>query len=196
MRNFVNLTAVLALCCPLSAWSSEAPIFQSQTLTVPRVDTSSQVGKYQDGVLQQKASGEWILTSVQALGEGTLYNVLGVGSVEVIKTTSHPVMVYLRVSGHDLPCDHTGPERIHQRMVGSRFDVNISSQHLFPNTGVYYCPHIYRPYKITIPLNVYGLSAGTYTYQVNGASTGSFTLESANKFADDCPAANVGGCLK
>ena len=183
----------VALSCSLT-WSAESPSYQAQKLTVPRVDTPEQVGKFQDGVMQQKPSGEWIITSLQTLGDGTLYNVLGIGSVEVIKTTSHPVMVYLRVSGHDLPCDHLGPERIYQRMVGSRFDVNVSSQHLFPNTGVYYCPHIYRPYKITIPLNVYGLSAGTYTYQVNGVSSGSFTLENANKFADDCPASGV--CIK
>jgi hypothetical protein len=48
-------------------------------------------------------------------------------------------------------------------------------------------------FQVTIPLDVYGLSAGTYTYDVNGV-TGSFTLGSDNGFADDCKSSYLPHC--
>lgn len=44
-----------------------------------------------------------------------------------------------------------------------------------------------RAYRTTVPLKVYGLPAGTYTYTVNGTASGTLTLSRDNKFAEDCP---------
>jgi hypothetical protein len=40
--------------------------------------------------------------------------------------------------------------------------------------------------RITVPLDVYGLPMGTYTFSVNGVRRGMFTLQRNNRFAEDC----------
>lgn len=49
------------------------------------------------------------------------------------------------------------------------------------------CPAMMYPYHYTVPLDVYGLAAGTYSYEVNGVKSGTFTLQQDNKFPEDCP---------
>lgn len=38
------------------------------------------------------------------------------------------------------------------------------------------CMQVVEPFEKTIPLQVYGLPAGTYEYSVSGEHTGTFTL--------------------
>jgi hypothetical protein len=194
MRFLSPLLALASLCWSTAAWPVENPVYQNERLTVPRVDTPDQVGKYQDAVLQLTPQGNFAITSLQVLGQGNVYNVLGITSVEVRKTDTLPLAVYLRVSGVDPTCDYAGSPRIHQRLEGMRFEVNISAPHINPYTGVFVCTADVREYKITVPLQVYGLSAGTYSYSVNGAIAGQFSLEQDNKFVDDCDVTRYGDC--
>lgn len=182
MKVFAFGIAVAALLAPVTAWSTDSPSFQGQVLFLPRVDSPEQVGQYQNGTLRRNADGTWSLVSIQALGEGDLSNVLNVGRVVVHVTESVPAAVYLKVSGAEGRCGFTGMGKVHQRRAGSNFDVNISTS-LTPGWPA--CPATMVPYQFIVPLDVYGLPMGTYTFNVNGVR-GMFTLQRSNKFADDC----------
>lgn len=174
--------ATLALLAPAEGWPADSPSLQGQVLFISRVDTPEQVGLYQNGTLRRNADGTWSLVSVQSLEEGNLSKVLNVGKVIVHATESVPTAVYLKVSGAEGRCGFTGTGQVHQRRTGSNFEVNISTS-LTP--GVHACPAVMVPYQFIVPLDVYGLPMGTYTFNVNGAR-GMFTLQRNNTFADDC----------
>lgn len=181
---------------PTAALSADYPVYNENdgVLTLPRVDISDQVGKYQEVTFQLTPQGFFELSGIQVLGTQKLGPVQWVNAVEVIKTATFPVSVYLRASGWTSGCGYSGPGRIHQRLEGTRFDVGLSTAHTdaFVN-GEIACLAWMRNFRMTVPLEVYGLSAGTYSYNVHGI-TGTFSLESDNKFSDDCDAAAESGC--
>ena len=173
--------AMAALLAPVAGWCEDSPSFQGQVLFLPRVDTPDQVGQYQNGTLRRHADGTWSVLSMQALGDGVLSKLQGIGSVVVHSTDSVPSAIYLKVSGAEARCSFMGPERVHQRRTGSHFDINISASQRMPMA----CATMMYPYRITVPLDVYGLPMGTYTSSVNGVR-GQFTLQRDNRFAEDC----------
>ncbi len=189
----LGLCALLAATASAPGFAADTPSFSGSVLTIPRVDSPTQVGLYQDVLLQYGSTGGFTITKVLELGKGTVYNVGVVQSVEVKKVGTVPASVYLQVSGTAVDCDFNGPARSQQRLQGTRFDVNVSASHVSPYGTVTVCPANIRPFKLTVPLEVYGLSAGSYTYSVNGI-TGSFTLEADNRFADDCDVTKGGAC--
>ncbi len=185
--------AVLFLSTPV--WAADYPVYRDDgVLTLPRVDIPDQVGKYQEVTFQLTPQGVFELSGIQVLGTRKLSPVWGFNAVEVIKTATFPVSVYLRASGSLWDCGYSGPGRIHQRLEGTRFDVGLSFSHIdaYVNFEIV-CTANMRDFKMTVPLEVYGLSAGTYSYNVHGI-TGTFSLESDNKFPDDCDAASETGC--
>jgi hypothetical protein len=149
---------------------------------------------YQDAVLVRLPSGEFRLQALETLESGAVYQLPGIRSAEIRQLGSRPVAVLLRVSGADLSCDHIGPLRFHQRRVGSRFDVVISSLHLRAKGGPFGCIANERPFRLTVPLDVYGLAAGRYSYVVNGGQPGEFTLAEENRYPDDCHETLERGC--
>lgn len=186
MKSFAFGFAIACTSFLCTAAPQDVPNYDALTLIIPRVDTPQQVGMFQDGVMQQNQSGVWSITSLKTLGQGTVYNVGGITGVELIKVNSTPISFYLRVNGSDGQCDHTSAERIHQRRTENQIEVNISAAHLKPYSSSVLCPFVARSYKITVPLEVYGLPAGVYTYRVNGTFSGTFSIDRDNKFADDC----------
>jgi hypothetical protein len=197
MRFVVPFIALSMAGLPLLAASAENPIYQDENgrLTIPRVDTSGQVGKYQDVLLQRTPQGTFSIASLQTLGQGTLYDLLGITTIEVSKAGTLPASVFIRVSGSDPTCDFAGAVRVHQRREGTRFDIHLSALHINPIGTPQVCTANIRNYKLTVPLEVYGLAAGTYSYTVNGSHTGQFTLGQDNKFADDCDVLRYGNCF-
>lgn len=179
---------------PVPGLASDQPGYQNDRLSVPRVDTAGQVGQYQDVVLQRGAQGGFSIVGLQELGQGRLFNLQGISKVEAAKAGSEPASVFLRVSGTDPSCDYAGPLRVHQRREGSRFDINISALHVHPLGSPVVCTADIRNYRMTVPLEVYGLAAGTYTFTVNGGFAGQFTLDRENRFADDCDVYRAGRC--
>lgn len=169
-----------------------APTYQNGVLSLPSVSTAAQVGQYQDAVLQLDGNGAWRLTSLKALGGDilvrdamiydTLYQV-PLSRVEVVKTTDAPAQVFLRVYGNLTGCASLG--RVTQRLVGNRFEVFLADGTSGLTYAVASCTADVRPYIKTIPLSVYGLSAGTYSYAING-TTGSFALTADNALPGDC----------
>jgi hypothetical protein len=194
--SFAKVLLVMGglVACSTTFGEDRAVFDNGAILTLPSVDTPDQVGKYQDVTFQwlSPPQNTWALTSLQMLGTPALAQV-PVNTVEVVKTGSLPAGVYLRASGTDSRCD-SGPGRIHQRLVGTRFEVDISALHTAPSNGTQGCTQNVRSFKITVPLQVYGLAAGTYSYSVNGI-TGTFALDSDNKFAGDCDLTAQGMCL-
>jgi hypothetical protein len=138
------------------------------------------------------------LQQVEELGKGNLYNITGIQAVEVKTAGTVPVGIYLQVSGAIPGCNFPdGPLRVHQRLQvqpsqSQRFEVNVSAlQRPMPLTG---CTMNLKPFRVTVPLETYGLPAGSYSYSVNGLVSGNFTLAAANQFANDCDVSKFGNC--
>ena len=193
LRKQILCTCWSLLWLPLAALAADQPDYQASVLTVPRVDTSEQVGQYQDATLRLGQDGKWQLEDLRSLENNYGVTKIGVMSAEVIKTESFPVGVYLRTqNGEGWVCDFDGTFRLQQRRQDKHFEVAILAPRV-KNPPPHSCIGIAWDFRLTIPLDVYGLSAGTYTYDVNGV-TGSFTLDSDNGFADDYKSSYISYC--
>lgn len=174
------LSAGLALGLPII---QDGPTYRDGILTIPGVSTDAQVGKYQNAIFEMTAQGMWRLTSISTLDDGhpRLYRA-PVEHVEVIKSTGVPTQVLLRVHGtFSSGCGSLG--QVSQRRIGERFQILLTDG--FTAYDVALCTAVMVPYIKTIPLDVYGLGAGTYIYDVNG-TTGNFNLTADNALPGDC----------
>lgn len=191
--SFLAVLSILVL-STAKAFSADNSAYGDGVLTLPSVDTASQVGQYQNVIFRLSPEGTWTLADLQVVGSGSIYQVSVIENVEIVKTDTPPVNVYLRVSGVERSCDITGPAQFHQRRQGTHFDVIFSAPHSRPPTsGAIVCTANVSSFKQTVALQVLGLSAGTYTYSLNGIS-GTFTLDRDNKFQDECDVIFGGGC--
>ncbi len=182
MRYINILPLTIALLPAMSALGADAPVYKNGLLTIPTVNTAEQVGQYQDVTFKLTEQGYWQLSSLKAMGSVIGNSGLGlapISKVEVVKTDTFPTQVFLRVSGaFSDGCPHMG--QVNQRLENNRFDITVANQYV---VGIP-CPAIQTPFVKTFPLAVYGLSAGAYSYNVNG-TTGTFTLATDNKYPGD-----------
>jgi hypothetical protein len=169
----------------------EHAAYRDGVLTIPRVDTSEQVGQYQDASFSLQADGSWKLNGLRSIGNSGVFKI-PVDSIELVKADGFPVGAYLRVTAWGWPCGIEGRARILQRQVGSHFDVTISAPVLVSDE-TYACPAVVQRVRMTVPLQVYGLAAGAYTYDVNGV-TGGFSLAADNRYPEDCDSSQVAYC--
>jgi inhibitor of cysteine peptidase len=98
-----------------------------------------------------------------------------VESVDMVFLESFPLQVHVVASGSL----SNGCKSIYDSSVqrqGSTFDVTLTAA---VQTGDVACTEALVPFEENIPLDVYGLPAGEYTVNVNGATT-SFTFEQDN----------------
>lgn len=168
------------------------PTYQDGILTIPRIDTSEQLGIVQDAKLRLTEQGDWRLTEFKAAGTSVLTRPT-VETVETIVTDTFPVQVFLKVSGlFTNGCTVMG--KIPQRLKDNRFEVIMYAERHNPEDTT--CAAIVVYFEEIIPLSVYGLSAGTYEYNLSGISvfgtsgegvipktfTGTFELAKDNKF--------------
>lgn len=154
----------------------EHPLYQDGKLTIPRVDTPAQAGRYQDIQLQfNAATNTWALTSFRdtLIVPGYVY----LHRVETIVTASFPVQVLLKVSGN-FSSGCGGFDQINQRMQSNKFE--IAMHHVLIPPGIF-CTAALVPFEKIVPLQVYGLPAGTYEYSINGELTGTFSLSKDNQ---------------
>jgi hypothetical protein len=101
---------------------------------------------------------------------------LGLATVEeidILTLESFPVQVFIIASGY-LPNPCTEIYQITQEREGNTFFITIET---YCSQEV--CIQVIAPFEEVIPLEVYGLPAGTYTVEVNGVQ-GSFILEIDN----------------
>jgi hypothetical protein len=170
----------------------EHATYQYGVLTLPRVDTPEQVGQYQDAQFRQLADGTWQLTGLRALqGNGGLAKV-PIETVEVVRTEALPAAVYLLTAGWVSPCGYEGKLKVRQRRQDKHFEVAIIAPVLVADEP-YACTANVDYVRLTIPLEVYGLAAGAYTYDVNGV-TGGFSLAADNRYPEDCDSSQVAYC--
>lgn len=100
-----------------------------------------------------------------------------VDSIEVEILESFPVQINVIARG-SLPDGCTQVENVIQQRADTTFQIVVTT--LRPADRM--CTQAIVPFTETIPLDVIGLAAGTYTVQVNG-NTGSFTLAVDNTLA-------------
>lgn len=158
----------------------EHPTYRDGILYIPRIDTERQAGHYLDATLQfDSASGVWKLADFyNALAEERVPNagLMNPEKIEVIVTDSLPIQVFLKTSvTFGDGCIRYG--QINLRRAGNTFEIVMHRDHGIYPTVVCAAPVIDEK---VIPLQVYGLPAGTYEYIVNGLQTGTFTLSKDN----------------
>ncbi|SFM52788.1 hypothetical protein [Nitrosomonas communis] len=153
-----------------NAWAEDAPSFKNNILKIPRVDTSEQVGKYQNSEFKLAPDGRWDLLHANEAQRAII------DAIEIKILESFPMQVHVLVSGFlPTPCYHLGP--INKRYADNQFEIAVNMTPPPPDTG---CITVLEPFAITIPLDVYGLPKGCYQIYVNDKS-GSFELSTDNQ---------------
>jgi hypothetical protein len=181
--RLMPLAYLLTVCLPIApVFAADNPSYGNGTLTIPSVDSENQVGQYQDVTFQLTPDGTWKLLNFLEKDipnytnpDKSLVKLAALDKVEVTTTTSFPVQVFLKAGGTYGGCERLGDT--HQRFANNNFEVAINIT--LPDIRDVFCLAIARSFTETIPLPVYGLKAGTYTYSING-KTGSFALAADN----------------
>lgn len=102
------------------------------------------------------------------------YGTAGVESTEIMVLESFPVQIHVIAKGY-LPDGCTKIDRAEAKRDGNIFTVTITTKR--PKDMM--CTQAIVPYEKVVPLNVYGLKAGTYDVNINSV-TDSFELSSDN----------------
>ena len=139
-------------------------------LTIPLVDSPELPGFVQDAKLQQTSQGDWRLIEYKGIQQylnSTYITPALVEKVELVKTDSMPVQVFLKVSGVNNGCDATG--RAPQRRKGNTIEVTLYSEGP-PHPETVICLAALFPFSKVIPLDVYGLAAGSYSYELKAGA--------------------------
>ncbi len=152
------------------------PTYQDGKLIIPRVDTSDQIGNFQNAVYQfDEQTDTWRLQDfITAISSSLIIN-----KVELSITESFPVQVFLKIYG-DFTNGCEKPGQVNQKLDGNKFEMYIHADHS-PRPPGTSCTTSLVPFETLVPLSVYGLSAGNYEYSVNGGDVGTFTLAEDNK---------------
>ena len=114
---------------------------------------------------------------------GTVTGEANVESIEILLLESFPIQVNVIASGV-LPDGCTSLTDPTPRREGNTFVVNLATSRVEEEV----CTQATVPFDKVIPLEVEGLSAGTYTVAVNGL-TDTFTLEADNVAGEEEPEA-------
>jgi len=100
-----------------------------------------------------------------------------VDEIDILVLESFPVQIRATVKGNlPSPCFEIGD--INEIRQYNHFTVSIKTKEVAE-----ICAQVLTPFEESIPLSVYGLKAGRYTVEINGAM-GEFTLQQDN-FLDD-----------
>lgn len=143
--------------------------FQDNVFTIP-----------QGAVIDSEAPS--FLTDIQLSYEGWGYfkltdakrnNLVTIDTVQTAILESFPVQVNVNVTGNkSVPCVELLAPAISRK--DSLFVVVLAETSLGPEAS---CIAMIDPFEISFPLDVSGLSAGTYTVRVNGVAEATFTLD-------------------
>ncbi len=96
-----------------------------------------------------------------------------VSKIDILILESFPIQINVTARGN-LPDPCTEISEVIQEREGNAFFITIKT---YRSPG--FCIQVLAPYEEIIPLEVYGLPAGTYTVDVNGKQ-GTFDLEINN----------------
>ena len=110
-----------------------------------------------------------------------IFGLANVESVEVLILESFPVQIHVVAQG-TLPNGCTEIDEVIVQQEGAVFDVAVTTIREPDQV----CTEALVPFEESIPLDVLGLPAGTYTVAVNGVE-GSFTLDIDNVVQQEAP---------
>lgn len=169
----IALTIFLCLTLNTSLGLAEdVPSFNNNILSIPNVDTSDKIAKYQNVQFKLAPDGRWDLL------KATEYKTVQIDTLDLKVTETFPVQVFAVISGN-LPNGCYGLGQINQRRLDNRFELSVSRIEL---QTFAVCTQALVPFKETIPLEVYNLPTGSYEVNVNGKSAG-FSLSKNNSLA-------------
>jgi len=156
--------------------TANSPTFQDDILLLPLVNSPEKGGKYQDVKFKLTEQGEWQLLDF-VIPQELQY----LDKVEIIKTDSFPIQVFLKVIGNFANgCEEMG--QISHRLLDNKFNVWMySTQEEKFSTGEFACTQGLVPFTHIISLPVYALNKGEYEYSINGLHIGAFELVEDNK---------------
>jgi len=156
--------------------NADFPLYDGTQLVVPRVDTVERAGVYQSATFVYDSKiNAWHLKSFDQAREDVAIEYV----IPSVIVTSTPAQVLLQVKGEILSCGSVG--RIDQRIVNNKFEIRIYATKI-PSDST--CLAATVPFLKVIPLDVYGLDAGTYEYSINGGTNGTFELLKDNRLAE------------
>lgn len=175
-RIVTAVTILILVLCIEYARAEPAPTFydDTRTLTIPAVDAPAIPGLYQDVVFRRGPQNAWELVSFRKAER-----VAFISDVQVILTEEVPVQAFVKASGR-LPdaCHQLG--QIITRPFGNSFEVELYYNNPPTPPEPRFCTQAIVPFTQIIPLPVYGLEAGLYTWIVNDRFFGRFTLNAVN----------------
>lgn len=184
----VPLIAALTLAASVAVASDNHPTLNDETgdLVIPTVRIGDAPGAAQNAILQMINEDSWQLVYAD---EGKLIEDVIEDVEAIVVDDAHPIQVLLRVSGA-FPTGCGQPGYVGFIVEDNTIDVSAyyENDEWTRNPDEVMCTMAIRPFTYHIPLPVYGLSAGEYTYRLNGEVEGTFTLEVDNVMdADEHP---------
>jgi hypothetical protein len=166
-----------------SAENASLSFDEAYYLDVPVVDIPGAPGAYRDAIFEKRPTDPaWKLIAVnQALALPSY----SIKSVETVVSDDQPQQVFLRIRGSLPACSEVGHESI--AMKGFQFSVTLFYAPVPPTPpgeSPRMCLDVMVDFVKVLPMPVYGLNAGTYTFSVNGVDEGSFVLRQKNVLPD------------
>lgn len=183
IHAFSTIPAILAAATiSTSAMAEPVPSYDENNgdLFIPMVDAAGMAGHFQDIGLQASGDNQWTVTNIK---EGVLLDVIE--NVEVVQTTSTPVQVLLKIEGtFPTGCGDFGYVR--EKVTENHYEIRAYylNDTWLESPEVVLCTQATRPFTKYLPLSVYGQQAGEYSYTLNEAFDGTFTLETDNVMED------------
>lgn len=179
----IVLAVLTVFMAPSYTFSEENPGYseESQTLTIPSVDAGGSPGLYQEIEFELMQGNDWRMITAR---EGR--KVREIANVELVQTQSFPVQIFLKISGRfSNGCPKLG--KMSHALAGSDFNVAVYYRPQPEFDGTVVCTQAEVDFSTYMPLPVYGLDAGVYTYTVNDEvltknNSGTFTLTQKNAF--------------
>ncbi|TXK94467.1 hypothetical protein BMR07_15230 [Methylococcaceae bacterium CS1] len=158
-----------------TAYSNEEhAAFNGDVLAIGMVDFLEEQGKVQDVTFKFKEGNEWVLLGYTMGSEITRE----MESVELIKKETFPTQVFIKISGtFSSGCGSVG--KISHKRIDNNFNISVYYGNYNPSEVI--CTQGFHSFTRIIPLPVYSLKEGNYSYTVNGNFTGTFNLSSDNE---------------
>lgn len=117
------------------ALSSDTPTFQDGLLSIPTVNTPSQVGQYQAVIFEFSAQNGWQLLDFKEADTQGLGLEAMIEGVDLVKTDIIPVQVLLRVPDY-FSCGCLSIGQINHRLEDNPFEGVIHSNRPTPTASI------------------------------------------------------------
>lgn len=181
-----SLSACMTLIFSAALHADQLPTYSEEDaiLVLPSINLHGKPGHYQNVELELMQDNRWQLRKVK---EGKLNE--DIKSVELLIPESFPVQIFLRVSGEFTHgCAQKG--QVHSQLIDNKFVIRAYYENNLwtESPEIVLCAQVMTPFSFTYPLDVYGLPAGSYEYELNGEFRGSFTLSADNVYQSSSPA--------